>query len=348
MKLSVITLNYQSAHLLQRLLINLYHWHQSLDFETIVISNSVEDREAVQQIVANFPRIRLLEPPQNLYFAPGINYAAQYAQGEYLVFLNVDAYFIQPALQQMVAYLDQHQDYGVVVGAIHEEDTASATTADSTLHRAAEYLANSQHYQKGPVTKTGNGLPTIGTELIRHTGLIVLLRALKAVPHWYKTYWYEDWDRLSDRDIAAGCDAFLMIRREFFLSQGGYSSQLLMYLTEEDIGSKLKQHHLKMRYLAGAKIIHNWSYSTSKVTKPKIAAILIWDRYIYFRNQYNVLLAFGLCVITVILNPLLWRQISQIIHWLGQLKQETKMIEAFVHDKRSKQSDLDGERQSSF
>jgi N-acetylglucosaminyl-diphospho-decaprenol L-rhamnosyltransferase len=298
---SIIIVNYKSARLLARLLESISRYHQGLEREIIIVNNSPEEAEPLQTIVKGDSDIHLIEPRVNIYFAPSINRASGVAKGKYVVFINVDAYFEKPSLQHLVHFLDNHPDYGVAVGA----------------------MINEYDHSMSPST---NRLPSFRTELFRHTFIGPLLQSFHWVPAWYKKYLYVGWDRRTDRDIEAGCDAFLMIRREIFRSFGGYSSGLLMYLTEEDLGRSLQKRNLKMRYVASAPIVHQWSHSSKQVALAKIQAIMLWDRYIYFLQQYGKIGSLTLTTLTALLNPYTLRSLPSIIHWLRVIRNEIQAI----------------------
>lgn len=302
---SIITINYKSVDCLRRLIKSIQSHHKTLDWELIIINNSPEEQEAVAAIT-QFSNIKVLQSGLNLYFAPSINHATNYCSGEYLVFLNVDAYFEKPALNFLIEFLENHDPYGATVGKIIN---ASSHT----------------------VALAGNMLPTISDEIIRNT-FLSLLSKFKLIGNQYDNYLYAGWDRLSDKDIEAGCDAFLAIRKNVFLSCGGYTKNMLMYLTEEDLGNKLKKNNLKIRYLASAEIIHDWSHSTKKSAKPKIKAITLWDRYFYFQTHHGTGVAWLIVLLTIIGNPYLATDIIAILQETKKLSREAKTIAKYLND----------------
>ncbi|MBN2503384.1 MAG: glycosyltransferase family 2 protein, partial [Anaerolineales bacterium] len=60
-----------------------------VDFEIIVVDNESSDG-SVAFLRERFPEVRVIESGGNLGFARGNNLGAQYAQGEYLAFINPD------------------------------------------------------------------------------------------------------------------------------------------------------------------------------------------------------------------------------------------------------------------
>lgn len=79
------------------------------DYEIILVDNASSDRTA-QAAKAADPRIRLIENSRNLGFAAAVNQGARMAVGQWLAFLNPDA-FAEPAwLGRLVAAAEANPD----------------------------------------------------------------------------------------------------------------------------------------------------------------------------------------------------------------------------------------------
>lgn len=97
---SVIIVNYNSGDRLKRCLEALAHQTYK-HFEIIVIDNASNDASVKTAQRAGL-KFKLIEAEDNLGFAAGNNRAAEHAQGEWLAFLNPDAYAAQDWLTQLV------------------------------------------------------------------------------------------------------------------------------------------------------------------------------------------------------------------------------------------------------
>lgn len=100
-QISVIIVNYNSGDRLRRCLEALAHQTYA-DFETIVIDNASSDA-SLASARASGADFRLIEAGANLGFAAGNNRAVEEAQGEWLAFLNPDAYAAPDWLAELVA-----------------------------------------------------------------------------------------------------------------------------------------------------------------------------------------------------------------------------------------------------
>lgn len=91
-KLSVIIVHYRTPELLRLCLKRLEEHLGGLDYEIKVIDNSRD----------------------NIGFARGVNKGLRETNGQYRLILNPDALVTKDAVQKMIAYMDQHEDIGLM------------------------------------------------------------------------------------------------------------------------------------------------------------------------------------------------------------------------------------------
>lgn len=84
------------------------------DFEFLILDDCPEDRR--EDIVKSYqdPRIKYYQNEVNLGISDARNRLLELAQGEYLAIFDHDDISKPARLEQQVAFLDQHPDYGVV------------------------------------------------------------------------------------------------------------------------------------------------------------------------------------------------------------------------------------------
>jgi len=105
-RLTVIIVNYNAGDRLARCLERLSNQTYS-DFETVIIDNGSTDG-SVAKVCGQFPTVTVDEAGENLGFAAANNRAAKTAAGDWLVFLNPDAYAEPDWLQELVAASDRY------------------------------------------------------------------------------------------------------------------------------------------------------------------------------------------------------------------------------------------------
>jgi len=93
-------------------------------FEYIIVDNHSEDdsTKMLSQAVKKYKNFRFVESPQNNGFGAGNNLGAQQAKGEYILFLNNDTELKGNGILQMVSFLDDHKDVGIVGGELKNFD----------------------------------------------------------------------------------------------------------------------------------------------------------------------------------------------------------------------------------
>ena len=104
---TVIIVNYQSGGRLSRCLESLQRSRFD-DFETIVVDNASTDGS--ERVAESRPDVRLIRADENLGFAAANNLASKQARGDWLAFLNPDAYPDEGWLDSLIAATRRHPD----------------------------------------------------------------------------------------------------------------------------------------------------------------------------------------------------------------------------------------------
>jgi GT2 family glycosyltransferase len=108
---SIILVTYNSASTISKCLESLFKQDYGL-FEILVVDSCSSDG-TVSRLNKYKDRIRLFLPGRNLGYAGGNNFAAKFAAGKYLIFLNPDVIVKQDWLKEMVSPLSD-EAVGVV------------------------------------------------------------------------------------------------------------------------------------------------------------------------------------------------------------------------------------------
>ncbi len=106
--ISFIFVNYQSADLLRSSLASLRAIVDTqIQAEYIIINNDLHEREALEQLAASAPGLRVAHQERNLGFGVANNVGAQLATGDILFFINPDTLICEgsfPSLIQAFAF----------------------------------------------------------------------------------------------------------------------------------------------------------------------------------------------------------------------------------------------------
>lgn len=108
----IILVSYNTAEYTLKALASVYQETQADTFNLIVVDNNSSD-DSVSSIKAQFPQITLISSDRNLGFAGGVNLAASYAKGDYILLLNPDTVILEHAIDRLVQFAQQQPQQGI-------------------------------------------------------------------------------------------------------------------------------------------------------------------------------------------------------------------------------------------
>lgn len=112
-EISVLTINYNTADLIQRCIESVLR-QQDVNYEMLVVDNASTDN-SVAVLQDYYDRVILLPNKKNLGFGRANNQAFRKSSGRYLLLLNPDAMLLTPHdLANLIRYMDEHPDYGLI------------------------------------------------------------------------------------------------------------------------------------------------------------------------------------------------------------------------------------------
>jgi len=110
--ISILVLNYDGKHLLKLCLESIFEQNFT-DYELIVVDNNSNDGSA-EYIKENFPNIKLIENSENLGFAGGNNAGIKVCTGEWIFFLNNDAFLEKNCLEFLAKFIESKKNESLV------------------------------------------------------------------------------------------------------------------------------------------------------------------------------------------------------------------------------------------
>ncbi|MDD3608108.1 MAG: glycosyltransferase family 2 protein [Candidatus Moranbacteria bacterium] len=110
---SMIILAWNGRTVLRKNLESLKRFFGREEYELIVVDNGSTDE--TPKILEEYKNdLRIIKNTKNLGFAAGNNVGIKTAQGKYILLLNQDVECIGDAIEKMVAFLEDHPQYGAV------------------------------------------------------------------------------------------------------------------------------------------------------------------------------------------------------------------------------------------
>jgi GT2 family glycosyltransferase len=129
-KLSVIIVTYNSEKFLKDCLESVYSQQTDFSFQVITVDNGSCDN-SVPFITENFPKVEIIQNPNNVGFASANNQGVRHSEAEFILFLNPDTLLKQNALQTLVDFMILHPQAGVVGPKIFNADGSLQRTGIS-------------------------------------------------------------------------------------------------------------------------------------------------------------------------------------------------------------------------
>jgi len=112
-RVSVIVLNWNGMKWLHACLSSILSQDPGEAFEVLLVDNGSTDG-SVQYVEKSLPSVNVVRLEKNYGFAEGNNRALNYAQGDYLVFVNTDTKAEAGWLKGLIRAADEHPDYQIL------------------------------------------------------------------------------------------------------------------------------------------------------------------------------------------------------------------------------------------
>jgi N-acetylglucosaminyl-diphospho-decaprenol L-rhamnosyltransferase len=219
-EVTAIVVTYNAAPWIERSLESL----RGTEAELIVVDNGSTDG-TVELVRERFPEARLVEH-ENHGFGAGNNVGMRLGSGRYFLLLNPDAWLTGDALEQLVAFADEHPEAGVV--------GPKLLNPDGTLQRSVR------------------GYPTpwrIATEYF-------FLRKLAPRSRLLNAFFGAGFDHESVRTAEFLPGACLLVRREAVDSIGGFDEDFFLMSEEVDWCYRFRQAGWDVLFYPGAEVVH--------------------------------------------------------------------------------------------
>jgi GT2 family glycosyltransferase len=222
-RLSIITVGYNSRPEIEPLLASLTTPAPHTSHEIIVVDNASSDGTAAY-VRGQWPGVRLVASETNLGFARANNLAVGQAAGEFVLLLNPDTVVPPGAVDRLVHRLDSHPDRAVVGPRIVDGSGRAELSFGAMMSPWTEWR------QKILVRGNDRGVPPFTAIVDRMT------RRSRHV----------DW-------VSGAC---LLIRRSDFVSAGGFDERFFMYAEDVDLCAAVRARGRRVYFDASIQVVH--------------------------------------------------------------------------------------------
>ncbi|MFA6981714.1 MAG: glycosyltransferase family 2 protein [Patescibacteria group bacterium] len=222
-KLSVILVNYNTAHIIERCLNNLLGLYENM--EVIVVDNGSMDGSG-DLIKSKYPQVILIEST-NKGLSAGSNFGLEKATGDYILFLGTDAFPEERTLEGMVGYFEKNPTVGIATCKL----LLRTGELDMDAHR---------------------GFPTPWAALTHFTRLNRFFPKSKIFNQYFLGY--QDINVPHEIDLCIS--HFMFVRKKVFDQIGKWDEDYFVYGDDVDICYRAKQAGWKIMYLPQWKALH--------------------------------------------------------------------------------------------
>jgi len=273
---TVVIVNYNTAHLLDEMFAALRAATQGIAVQTIVIDNASKDG-SVDVLRARFPDVELIANTTNVGFGRANNQALPLIRGRYVLLLNTDAFVSPDTLQRTIACMEAHPDCGIL--------GVRLVGRDGVLQPSCRYF------------------PTPWNIFLASTGLARFFPSVRMIDDM-------DWDHRSLRecDWVPGC--YYLMRREVIDQVGLFDPRYFLYFEEVDHCRATKRAGWKVLYYPDTSVVHiggESAKSEGAITSSgrQIASLQIESELIYFRKHRGLLGVLGAVALAMLADVIL-------------------------------------------
>ncbi len=229
---AVIIINYNSADYTIECIQSIHQQvHASLSYQIVIIDNNSKnnDYEQVKKFIKNLQasHIQLVRSKLNLGFSGGNMLGVQYANADYLFFLNNDTVLLNDCLSILHQFMQANPQAGLCTGQMFGSDLQA--------HHSFSYL------------------PTMSMRLVGST----FLRWLSP-----KKYPKRASDYTAPLEVGYVTGAALFVDYKKFAEIGGFDTTYFLYCEEEDIATQMHQHQYGVYVVPAAQFVHHTGKST--------------------------------------------------------------------------------------
>lgn len=233
----------------------------NIKFEIFVVDNASGDGTA-DMVKTDFPQVKLIANDYNAGFAKANNQAIAQSSGRYVLLLNPDMRILPGCLEEMIKWMDCHDNAGV-----------------AGCHLVKENGETVPHVRKYP-------------SLLDQLAIVLKLPHL--FPKILDDYLKKDFDYSKESEVDSIRGSFFMIRRGVIEKIGGLDERYFVWFEEVDYCRRAKNAGFKVMYTPAADCVDYVGRSFAMLKRGKSQAYFRGSMLKYFKKwhpywQYVVL-----------------------------------------------------------
>lgn len=262
MDVSIIIINYNTEGLILNCLDSIFQKTEYVKFEIIVVDNNSTRKPKSLPIDT---RIQYIQSKRNLGFGKANNLGAQYAKGEFILFLNPDTLLINNAIKALHDYISKREYVGACGPNLYTKELTPNLSFSTLKTGIWQEFVDSRGFTKNKFNKSFND-----------TNICL------SVP------------------FVSG--AAMMVRKKIFDDVGGFSNKFFMYYEDNDLCLSITRKGYQITNIPYSKIIHLDGQSFTFKKEREILSLR--GRKTFYKKNYGIAY-FYLSSIIYILNNII-------------------------------------------
>jgi len=279
MDLSIIIVSWNVKDILKKCLQSIFDKTAGIDFEVIVVDNASKDGSA-QMISQEFPQVNLIASNENLGFAKGNNLGLEYAQGNYVLFMNPDMELVENSFPKLLALMNN-------------DDKIALATCQLI-------------YPDGSRQNNIKNNPGLCDQI-----LILLKLHHLFQPKCLKHYLAKDFDYTKEQEVKQVMGAFTFSHGQIIRQIGGWDNDYFLWWEDLDLCKKIQDLGYKIVYTPKTKVVHYESKSFAQELSLIKQKRFNRGMAIYFRKHSGLLSYLVIKLLSYLSLGLAW--LSQIL-----------------------------------
>lgn len=255
MKLSIVIICWNDWKVIEDCLRSIFEGMNKITFEVIVSDNGSTDG-SVENIRAQFPKVRVLENRANLGFAKGNNAGIRETGGEYVLILNPDTIVHHGSLDRWIEFAERHPEAGAFGCRVQNPD--------------------------GTYQRSARPFPTV----TRYLTAALYLHFLGHLRRPVLTPEYDWWKGNTEREIDWQSGCCVMLRGELLKQLGGFDERFFYQFEEVDLCRRVWNAGYRIRFTPEASITHLGGQSVRRFPA-RFAIEVCRNGYRYFFKHFG-------------------------------------------------------------
>jgi GT2 family glycosyltransferase len=228
----------------------------TMAWEAIVVDNASSDGSA--DVVKTFAQATLVRNASNVGFGRAVNQGAAMAKAPLILLMNPDCRLVAGCLSALRSVLEDEPSCALAGPRILDPD--------------------------GTVQGSARGDPDMFTGLFGRTGALRAWMPFLSVAR--RNVVLEHAAPAGERSVTVDwvSGACLVVRRDAFLSAGGFDERFFMYWEDADLCRRLRHRGFHVRYVPGATAVHSVGRSSQTARRASIRAFHA-SAYLYYATH---------------------------------------------------------------